>query len=220
MSQVSTKEPLFHIVKRGRCDGCPGVADPSGGHFAGAGGLRVRHHGHDGHESPERIRRYLERRGGHGPAHVGHPAGCRPFFCASALRCCPPFGCASGTSALKGQVLVGGYGHRCRDDLLVRTFPRWLLYAAHAPSSALRRAVMWGMIPAFFKAHWNTNETLFTLMLNYIAIQLVSFAIVYLGKPQGFQQRRPHQQRRPRPAGFPPLGRERLPAATFSSSWC
>ena len=34
---------------------------------------------------------------------------------------------------------------------------------------------IWGLIPAFFKAHWNTNETLFTLMLNYIAIQLVSY---------------------------------------------
>ena len=42
---------------------------------------------------------------------------------------------------------------------------------------------LWGMIPAFFKARWNTNETLFTLMLNYIAMQLVSFAIVLLGEP-------------------------------------
>ena len=41
------------------------------------------------------------------------------------------------------------------------------------------------MIPAFFKAHWNTNETLFTLMLNYIAMQLVSFAIVFWENPRG-----------------------------------
>ena len=34
---------------------------------------------------------------------------------------------------------------------------------------------LWGFIPAFFKATWNTNETLFTLMMNYIAIQLVEF---------------------------------------------
>ena len=25
---------------------------------------------------------------------------------------------------------------------------------------------LWGFLPAFFKAHWNTNETLFTLMMN------------------------------------------------------
>ena len=36
-----------------------------------------------------------------------------------------------------------------------------------------------------FTAHWNTNETLFTLMLNYIAMQLVSFAIVYWETPKG-----------------------------------
>ena len=32
---------------------------------------------------------------------------------------------------------------------------------------------LWALIPAFFKAKWNTNETLFTLMMNYIAIGIV-----------------------------------------------
>ena len=32
---------------------------------------------------------------------------------------------------------------------------------------------LWGLIPAFFKARWNTNETLFTLMMNYIVIGIV-----------------------------------------------
>lgn len=34
---------------------------------------------------------------------------------------------------------------------------------------------IWGLIPAIFKAKWNTNETLFTLMLNYIAIGIVAW---------------------------------------------
>ena len=34
---------------------------------------------------------------------------------------------------------------------------------------------LWGIIPAFFKAKFGTNETLFTLMLNYIALYLISF---------------------------------------------
>jgi ABC-type uncharacterized transport system, permease component len=34
---------------------------------------------------------------------------------------------------------------------------------------------LWAFIPAFFKAKWNTNETLFTLMMNYIAIGIVSW---------------------------------------------
>ena len=29
---------------------------------------------------------------------------------------------------------------------------------------------LWGLLPAFFKARWGTNETLFTLMLNYIIV--------------------------------------------------
>ena len=34
---------------------------------------------------------------------------------------------------------------------------------------------IWGLIPAFFKAKWNTNETLFTLMMNYIIIGIVAW---------------------------------------------
>ncbi len=41
--------------------------------------------------------------------------------------------------------------------------------------SAVVLGSLWAGIPAFFKAHWNTNETLFTLMLNYIAIGIVAW---------------------------------------------
>ena len=34
---------------------------------------------------------------------------------------------------------------------------------------------MWGLIPAVFRAKWGTNETLFTLMMNYIAIGIVKY---------------------------------------------
>ena len=44
---------------------------------------------------------------------------------------------------------------------------------------------LWGFLPAFFKAHWNTNETLFTLMMNYIAIQLAAFFIILWEVPKG-----------------------------------
>ena len=33
---------------------------------------------------------------------------------------------------------------------------------------------LWGLIPAYFKSKFNTNETLFTLMLNYIALHIIS----------------------------------------------
>ncbi|MDL2217947.1 ABC transporter permease [Christensenellaceae bacterium OttesenSCG-928-M15] len=34
---------------------------------------------------------------------------------------------------------------------------------------------LWGLIPAIFKSKWDTNETLFTLMLNYIALEIVRY---------------------------------------------
>jgi ABC-type uncharacterized transport system permease subunit len=34
---------------------------------------------------------------------------------------------------------------------------------------------LWGLIPAYFKTKYNTNETLFTLMLNYIALHVISY---------------------------------------------
>jgi simple sugar transport system permease protein len=37
---------------------------------------------------------------------------------------------------------------------------------------------IWATIPALFKARWNTNETLFTLMMNYVATYLVAYFLI------------------------------------------
>ena len=50
---------------------------------------------------------------------------------------------------------------------------------------ALAIGALWAGIPAFFKAKWNTNETLFTLMMNYVAIQLVAYYIIKWESPKG-----------------------------------
>lgn len=41
---------------------------------------------------------------------------------------------------------------------------------------------IWAVIPAVCKALWNTNETLFTLMMNYVAMTLVSYFIMVKDK--------------------------------------
>ena len=41
---------------------------------------------------------------------------------------------------------------------------------------------IWAVIPAICKAYWNTNETLFTLMMNYVAMTLVSYFIMIKDK--------------------------------------
>ena len=39
-----------------------------------------------------------------------------------------------------------------------------------------------------FKAKWNTNETLFTLMMNYVATQLVAYFVIVWENPKGSGQ--------------------------------
>ena len=41
---------------------------------------------------------------------------------------------------------------------------------------------LWGFIPAFFHARYKTNETLFTLMMNYIATQLIAYYVYANGQ--------------------------------------
>ncbi len=43
--------------------------------------------------------------------------------------------------------------------------------------SSILAGALWGFLPAVFKAFFNTNESLFTLMLNYIASGLVAMCI-------------------------------------------
>ena len=34
---------------------------------------------------------------------------------------------------------------------------------------------IWGLIPAYFRAHFKTNETIFTLMMNYVALKIITY---------------------------------------------
>ncbi|MFA9378044.1 MAG: ABC transporter permease [Lachnotalea sp.] len=84
----------------------------------------------------------------------------------------------------EGQVLMGGTAAAA---LMIymgdKLNPIVLLIAIIIVSSFA--GLIWGVIPAFFKAYFNTNETLFTLMLNYVAMQIVTFCIVFWENPTG-----------------------------------
>ncbi len=83
-----------------------------------------------------------------------------------------------------GQMLVGCLATAACMILLGDKLPNWLLIALMVVCSMLAGAV-WALIPAAFKAKYNTNETLFTLMMNYIATQLVAFFIIVWEVPKG-----------------------------------
>ena len=44
--------------------------------------------------------------------------------------------------------------------------------------AAVAAGMIWAVIPAIFKALWNANETLFTLMMNYVATFFVAYCLV------------------------------------------
>ncbi len=84
----------------------------------------------------------------------------------------------------EGQMLMGGLGAAACMIVLGDRVPGPVLLMLMLVSS-LALGALWGFIPAFFKAKWNTNETLFTLMMNYVATQIVAYYIIIWEVPKG-----------------------------------
>ena len=84
----------------------------------------------------------------------------------------------------EGQILVGGLASAACMIYIGKALPTVVLLTVMVISSLIAGGI-WGMIPAVFKARWNANETLFTLMMNYIAIQLTSFFVAKWENPFG-----------------------------------
>lgn len=93
-----------------------------------------------------------------------------------AVALCPAYEMRFWNVGAQGQILMGALGYA-----LVMIYGTGLPNAAIiilGLLAAVAMGALWGFIPAAFKAKWGTNETLFTLMMNYIAIQLVSFCTI------------------------------------------
>lgn len=97
------------------------------------------------------------------------------------LAVTPAFKMKFWNCGAEGQVLVGGLATVSVMMFLGDSLPYPALLAVMVLASVLA-GIIWAVIPAFFKAMWNTNETLFTLMMNYVAIQLVAFFLKYFVK--------------------------------------
>ena len=84
----------------------------------------------------------------------------------------------------EGQVLIGGLAAAaCLVNLSGKLSTPLIILISFISSMVC--GMIWAIIPAVFKAKWGTNETLFTLMMNYVAIQLVSYFIVLWENPKG-----------------------------------
>ena len=87
----------------------------------------------------------------------------------------------------EGQILMGAWATALCMIYMGDVSPSGLLILI-CLAAALICGALWAMIPAFFKARWNTNETLFTLMMNYVALQLVAYFIIIWEVPKGSGQ--------------------------------
>ena len=105
------------------------------------------------------------------------------LLCVS-LAVTPAFRMRCWNLGAEGQALIGGLASAACMITLANKFPNWAVILCMIVTSLLAGAV-WAGIPAFFKAKFNTNETLFTLMMNYVATQLVAYYCVVWESPKG-----------------------------------
>ncbi|MBO5714564.1 MAG: ABC transporter permease [Clostridia bacterium] len=113
---------------------------------------------------------------------------------AIAIAVTPAFKMKFWNIGAEGQVLVGCLAAASCSFYLGDKMAPVLLIILMVVSSILAGAI-WAVLPAIFKAKWNTNETLFTLMMNYIATYLVLFFLnVWVKSGSGVLGILPHGQ--------------------------
>ncbi len=93
------------------------------------------------------------------------------------LAVTPAFRMKFWNTGAEGQVLVGCLATTACMFYLGGSLPEWAVILCMLVTALLAGA-LWGFIPAVFKAKWKTNETLFTLMMNYVATYLVAYFLL------------------------------------------
>ena len=92
----------------------------------------------------------------------------------TALAITPCFRMRFWNIGAEGQITAGAIGATFFALFFYNSMPSWLLLIVMGIAGVLCGA-LWAFLPAVFKAKWGTNETLFTLMMNYIVIGLVKW---------------------------------------------
>ena len=100
-----------------------------------------------------------------------------------ALAVTPAFRMRFWNIGAEGQTLIGALASVAVAIYLGGKVPNALLLVIMFVAAVIAGAI-WGGIPAIFKAKWETNETLFTLMMNYVASGLVAYFLL-LWTPSG-----------------------------------
>ena len=101
-----------------------------------------------------------------------------------ALALTPSFKMRFWNNGGEGQILVGGIATVTIMMYMGDKVPGWLLMIIMVAASSAA-GLLWSLFPAICKAKWKTNETLFTLMMNYVAIQITSFFTIIWERTPG-----------------------------------
>ena len=104
------------------------------------------------------------------------------------LAVTPAFKMRCWNLGAEGQVLAGAMAAAACMVLMGRAELSSGFVVVCMLISAIAAGALWAGIPAAFKARFNTNETLFTLMMNYVATQIVAFFCVKWENPKGSTQ--------------------------------
>lgn len=105
------------------------------------------------------------------------------IICALGLSFC--FRANQWNIGAEGQLLCGAMAAGATALALADIDSGWVIYVVVA--AGMFAGMLWAAIPAWLKVHFNTNEILTSLMLTYVAFQLLQF-LVYgpLKDPSGF----------------------------------
>lgn len=100
------------------------------------------------------------------------------------LAVTPAFRMRFWNCGAEGQALIGGLAAMICMIEIGDAVPNGVLLLIILVCSVLAGAI-WGLIPALFHAQYKTNETLFTLMMNYVATQIVAYYVYITGGGSG-----------------------------------
>ncbi len=173
--KTTTKEPLFHISKRAETSALRQVmarvlAILAGLAFGGLVYLIV--YG----KSPIDFVRFIFEGNFQPATRIWELLKGTALLLGVGLALIPAFKMKFWNLGGNGQVLISALATTACMFYLGGKMPDGLLWCIMTVAAILS-SVIWAIIPAIFKAFFNTNESLFTLMMNYIATGLVAFAI-------------------------------------------
>lgn len=98
---------------------------------------------------------------------------------AFAIAIVAPFKMKYWNMGANGQVLVGALAAIVimfyMEDFAMKSSANNVLVILLMLIASIVASIIWAVIPAIFKVFFNTNETLFTLMMNYVASGLVGY---------------------------------------------